>query len=818
MFPYVEWGLKRNDFAGYRWNAGAKSVSWIREKNWPTALWNLTMRVASSCRSASVRWSLVSGAIRLRLFRLGCFCLALSIFLCLAGSIASPHFGCGTALGAGQEMPVGSERGGQAAEGSSGWDDPRPGYLVDVDLPLVGDRDERVRQQVVQIANSQSGGGRPIVVLRFQASPLAELAGEPDNGGMRTRGSQFERCLSLARFLTSSDAARVRLVAYVPETVEGHAVLPVLACEEIIASPTAELGRSAIDEPTDETIEAAYRDVVRRRATLPEAVAMAMLDATREVYAIELTDGASTVVGREEAVRLRNQGRVLREETLWQGGALAIFTGQQMRSRRWIPRTVSDETQLTSVLGLVGSLRTTRQLPREWKPVSITLSSSLNQTRVNQIVRGLNEQVDEDGVNLVVLQVDQTECDFQQASRLANFIADLDADKVYTLSLVREPLRGPICLIPVACREAVLLPLADLGADSQHSVALMRDDSAQRFLGDFSERTNRPLSLLSVLVDVDAKVQEFIHQKNGRRSIFADWQVAAQADADQWLAKRTLAGRDPIKPEVALQYRLVDSIDDTAAIALSRLGLQEIPEELATPWLDSSIQMLLSQGWLPRLLLTIGFFALMAELGNPGIGAGGFLSALCFLGFFWIEGLNGNVEWLEILLFVAGLVALAVEVFVLPGFGLFGIGGLLMVFVSVVLASQTFIWPTTSTQLSEVASNLFWTACLALAGMIGLLFMHKQLERLPMLKWVTLQPEEDPEDLHFRESMAHRDHLLGQEGLTTTRLNPSGKAQFGNHIVPVVGSGKLIGEGVPVRVVEVRGNLVLVEELRGGQV
>ncbi len=78
----------------------------------------------------------------------------------------------------------------------------------------------------------------------------------------------------------------------------------------------------------------------------------------------------------------------------------------------------------------------------------------------------------------------------------------------------------------------------------------------------------------------------------------------------------------------------------------------------------------------------------MVELGSPGVGVGGFTSALCFLGFFWIEGLNGNVEWLEVLLFVAGIISLAIELFVLPGFGLFGIGGLVMMLVSIVLASQ----------------------------------------------------------------------------------------------------------------------------------
>ncbi|MDX1928442.1 MAG: NfeD family protein, partial [Pirellulaceae bacterium] len=258
---------------------------------------------------------------------------------------------------------------------------------------------------------------------------------------------------------------------------------------------------------------------------------------------------------------------------------------------------------------------------------------------------------------------------------------------------------------------------------------------------------------------------------------------------------------------------LVDSTAENATLALNRLGVESLPTELKMPWLDAGIQRILAQGWLPRVLLMLGFFALMAELGSPGVGIGGFTAALCFLGFFWIEGLNGNVEWLEVILFVAGLVSLGIELFVLPGFGLFGIGGLLMLLVSIVLASQTFVWPTTSAQLEEFSMNLFWVACLALGGMIGILVMHKQLERLPMLRWVTLQPAGavDLDELEARESLVHWEHLLGQEGITTTRLNPSGKAQFGRDIVAVIGSGRMIDEGTAVRVVEVRGNMVIVE-------
>ncbi|MEM7474832.1 MAG: NfeD family protein [Planctomycetota bacterium] len=687
----------------------------------------------------------------------------------------------------------------------------RQGFLVEVELPLVGDRAQQVQAQIEQIASSNTGSKRPVVVLKFQASPLTELTGEPDNGGLGTRGKQFGPCTELARFLySSSDAARVRLVAYLPGNVEGHGVLPILACEEIYMTPDASLGRAAIDEPLDGFIEPIYREVASR-GTLPEPVVMSMLDPQVEVYVVDTQDATDLVVDREQLDELESDGKILKvnDDSVWMGGSLAYYTGAKLRSKGWVAPNVSSETDLQSRLGVEGALRTVRQLPRDWTPILVNVDTSLDQARVNQIIRGLDEQLEENDANLVVLQVSQVKTDFRQASRLASYLAELQNRDVYSISLIQESLTGSLGLVALGCEECVLLSDATLGPIPDGTEEF--GESEVKFLEFLEEKTKRPPSLMSVLLSEKVKIQEFVNQNDGNREIFADWQMEIRADNQEWEARTKIAGGESISQELALKYRLVDSNEENSSIALSRLGVTEMPEELEIPWLDATLQTLLAQSWLPRLLLTIGFFALMAELGNPGIGAGGFVSGICFLGFFWVEGFNGNVEMLEIMLFLAGLVCLAMELFVVPGFGIFGIGGLLMLFVSVVLASQTFVWPTNSAELGVVASNLFWTACLALGGLVGLLFMHKHLEHLPMFRWIRLDPG-DGEELDFRESLAHREHLLGQPGLTITRLNPSGKAQFGKDVVAVVGQGKMIGEGVPVQVVEVRGNVVIVEE------
>lgn len=682
-------------------------------------------------------------------------------------------------------------------------------YVVDVALPIVGDRDERVIRQLEAI-RAKKQDERPTVVLRFSAD-ASSSTGAP-GANHNTRGSQFERCLALARDLIEQ-VAHVRLVAFVPESVEGHAVLPILACEEVVLGSEAHMGAASIDEPVDDWIEDSYRSLVARRGLLPPAVVTTMLRPDAEAFEVlQSGDVSPRVVDRAELDKLRKSGELESEQTLWSGGGLATYTGLAMRNRKWILGVASDSQQLSELLGVNTSLRSVDQLPRAWQPVQVTLSGELSGVRINQIIRGLREEV-ASGCNLILMRIQPSQVNLVQATRLAEFLAEQKPEEVYTLAIVSGDVRGAVGLLLGACQENVLLTDGTLGPEvgqENQGVAAIH-----RSLDALVRNSGRPLPLLASLASAEILVKEYIQQQTGEKAIFTDWQVEQQAGNAVWQVKRTVAGGEPIDTDLAIRYRLIDTVDAGPDAAFARLGLETPPPELKMSWIDGATQVLVAQSWLPRLLMMIGFFALMAELSSPGTGIGGFLAALSFVGFFWLEGLNGNVEALEVILFVCGLIAVLLEIFVIPGFGVFGIGGLLMLLVSIVLASQTFVLPANSAQLSEVAVNLFWVACLALGGMIGLLFLHKRIEQSPLLKWVTLEPPAD----NFASSAQQgaggsgREHLYGQCGITTTRLNPSGKAQFGTDVVSVVGTGKLIGEGIPVRVVEVRGPLILVEEM-----
>src|SRR5690606_22724155 len=118
----------------------------------------------------------------------------------------------------------------------------------------------------------------------------------------------------------------------------------------------------------------------------------------------------------------------------------------------------------------------------------------------------------------------------------------------------------------------------------------------------------------------------------------------------------------------------------------------------------------------------------------------GIISALCFALFFWSKVLGGTAGWLEVVLFVLGLVCLAMEIFVMPGFGVFGVSGGLLMIASLVLASQTFgnLEPNADTSL--LARSVGTLSAAVVAVIVIALALSRFLPSIPFLNRMILTP------------------------------------------------------------------------------
>ncbi len=187
-------------------------------------------------------------------------------------------------------------------------------------------------------------------------------------------------------------------------------------------------------------------------------------------------------------------------------------------------------------------------------------------------------------------------------------------------------------------------------------------------------------------------------------------------------------------------YGLGQEVEDDEAFK-ALYGLRGKPIRVDGPtWVDGLVTTL-NDPFVSWVLLFVGVFMLILEIKMPGVGLPAITSALAFLLFFWSRYLSGTADQLEILLFLVGLICLGLELFVFPGFGVFGMSGFLLIVVSIVMASHTFIWPTQEYEYRQMAGTLFQVVAVMVGVGVGVALVGKYIPSLPVFNRMVLKPE-----------------------------------------------------------------------------
>ncbi len=693
------------------------------------------------------------------------------------------------------------------------------GYIVNVPLPLTGDADERIISQIRSIVDQPKDSPiRPVVVLHFKAAPKTEIgnvASEPKAANQVApigNGSSFERALSLARFLASPDAAGIKAVAFSTDPVEGHALLPLLACEQMILGSNASLGNvvpgKAVD---DETVSSAYQQIVKRRRSIPEAVMNGMLNPAAGVYRLEMVNGDIQYVNSTLREQMREKGELWNESEVAKAGNTFRLNTPKLLELKLIQGTADSFEDIVAVLQLAGIPQDAATPLGKLKGVIVNVEGHLHLRRVATLIHGMQKAIDA-GTNLIVFRINSEGGSVASSLQLSTFIANLDPTKVMTVAYVDGNARGDAAWVVAACRQRWMGSAALWGGAGEATIGLKELEEARKPLDELSTRSKIDLSTLYALSTPDAPIATYRHKLDGRKERFTPPVLQERADREQWEEIAKMDWKSGIKVTEAFNEGLclgeLKAIDDIG----TKLKLDQPLSTLQLPWLEMQMQRLANSGLLKSLLLMIAISALMSELGTPGLGVAGFVSLIAFSAYFWLQMFNGTLAWLEIILFVGGVVCLLVEFTVLPGFGIFGVGGIIMLGSALVLASQTFVLPTNSYQLDRFSWNLLGMAVIAASVLVAAFVFRKEIERVLKGREIALLPAgtSDLAELERKESIVDWDHLLNQEGLTVTRLLPSGKARFGNQLISVMSDGEVIDAQQRVRVISVRGNTVMV--------
>jgi membrane-bound serine protease (ClpP class) len=228
-------------------------------------------------------------------------------------------------------------------------------------------------------------------------------------------------------------------------------------------------------------------------------------------------------------------------------------------------------------------------------------------------------------------------------------------------------------------------------------------------------------------------------------------------------------------------------------------------------WSEKTSRFLLSYSW---LLFLVGLGSLYFAFKMPGTGVPEAVAIIAFGLFFGASAIAGFAGPLEMVLFLGGVVLLVVEIFVLPGFGVAGFAGLACIFVSIGLAAipdatgkDEIPVPATDFVL-PMAKHLLVGAL----GAIALAFaLARFLPKVPFFRSLALAPAAPQRGSAVGTAPGAPPHpLVGARGVAESQLRPAGRARIDGRLLDVVAEGALVQPGTAVRVVAVRGNVVVV--------
>jgi membrane-bound serine protease (ClpP class) len=279
----------------------------------------------------------------------------------------------------------------------------------------------------------------------------------------------------------------------------------------------------------------------------------------------------------------------------------------------------------------------------------------------------------------------------------------------------------------------------------------------------------------------------------------------AMVDADVVVAGVVAKGKLlTLTTEEALRHKLADFRAESLEEVLQKTGLAGAEIRRVLPNWAERVVRVLTHPVVSSLLVTLAMLGIVLELRTPGFGIPGAVGLSSLGLMLWGHYLVQLAGWEEMLLALVGLVLLAVEIFVIPGFGIAGILGIAALLAGLVLS---MLGPGNTTGLVMlVAGRVLFALLLAgAAAMVMLRFMTK----LPAGGRLILKTGLSAASGYASAPEADS-RWLGKSGRARSALRPAGIADIDGQRVDVVSEGELIEAGQPIEVIRIDGNRVVV--------
>ena len=435
------------------------------------------------------------------------------------------------------------------------------------------------------------------------------------------------------------------------------------------------------------------------------------------------------------------------------------------------------------------------------------------------------------GADLLILEIDSPGGTLAESLDIAGQLRDLGF--AHTVAYVPKEALSGAAIVALGCDDIIMAPTAligdagpiflDEGSLFKHAPEKIVSDLAQKVRGLAAAKI-RPPALAEAMVDKSLQVLRVKNKQTGKESCMSKREIDAEANPGQWetVAGIPESGNDrflELNGRRAMELGLVQGLAASREDFKERYKLSAELTILEPSGVDTFVYILYNP-FIIAVLIIIGLIGIYIEFMTPGVGVGGLIAGLCFALFFWSHILGGTANWLDVMLFAVGVLCLIAELFIIPGFGVVGLTGAILILISIIMACQQFFIPHNNRELRQLTTTLLIIICSGGGFLITALFIRKKFGSLPVFNKMMLRP---PHPVYgFRDEPGNQADVpvanqptvkIGDVGVAESSLRPAGKARFGVQIIEVATDGDFIPQGRRVEVIEQSGGKIIVREV-----
>ena len=430
----------------------------------------------------------------------------------------------------------------------------------------------------------------------------------------------------------------------------------------------------------------------------------------------------------------------------------------------------------------------------------------------------------ENGSNIIIFEIDTFGGQLEPAFEISEHISNIKNTK--TIAFIPTKAISAGSLIAISCNEIYMSPQAELG-DCEPIVP--SSEGGYKTVGEkiqtvlrtkfrkFAEKNGYPVLLAEAMVTKEIEVYRVVTEEKPEGFYISGRELKEMTEE----GKKKIKSRKLIIEEgklltmhakEAYEYQFAKEIVEDRNSLLKSLNLENVtPDILETNWSEEMVRFL---GRISPILLGIGLAALWMEFKSPGLGLPGIVAVLCLATVFLSKHLVGLAEAPEIIMFFIGIVLIAVEILFIPGFGIAGIPGIILILIGAILSFQDFTIPRTPYDVDMFITNIFAVMCSLIGSGITIFLLFKFMPGIPFFNRLVLTSSETSlSGFVIPPQPAGKSSLVGKEGKALTILHPTGKIEVDNNTLDVVTEGEYIEKGKIVEIIEISGNRIVVKAI-----